>query len=49
MIIKMNIATTITNVEGQEDYYDLSINGVKLGTWERSQLRQLIQDIDNVI
>lgn len=45
----MNIATTISRVENQEGYYDLSINGVKLGTWERSQLRQLIQDIDNAI
>ena len=32
-----------------KDYYDLSINGVKLGTWERSDLRHLIQEIDNKI
>ena len=32
-----------------KDYYKMVINGVDMGTWERSQLRQLIQDIDNVI
>ena len=32
-----------------KDYYDLSINGVTLGSWERSDLRHLIQEIDNVI
>lgn len=32
-----------------EDYYELVINGVKLGVWERSQLRQLIEDVDNRI
>ncbi len=32
-----------------KDYYDLSINGVILGTWERSDLRHLIETIDNKI
>tara|TARA_R110001632_G_scaffold27149_1_gene73001 strand:+ start:2917 stop:3051 length:135 start_codon:yes stop_codon:yes gene_type:complete len=32
-----------------KDYYDLSINGVKLGSWERSDLRHLIATIDNKI
>ena len=32
-----------------KDYYDLTINGTILGTWERSDLRHLIQEIDNVI
>jgi len=32
-----------------KDYYDLNINGVVLGTWERSDLRHLIQEIDNII
>jgi len=31
------------------DYRQLSINGVDMGTWERSQLRHLIQEIDNNI
>ena len=44
----MNINTDLKPTE-HKDYYALSINGVKLGTWERSQLRQLIEDIDNVI
>jgi len=32
-----------------KDYYDLNINGVVLGAWERSDLRHLIQEIDNII
>ena len=44
----MNINTQIKPTENK-DYYELSINGVKLGVWERSQLRQLIEDVDNVI
>jgi hypothetical protein len=31
------------------DYRNLFINGVNLGTWERSQLRHLIEVIDNDI
>jgi hypothetical protein len=33
----------------RKDYYKFSINGVKLGEWERSELRQLIEVIDNKI
>ena len=44
----MNINTQIKPTENK-DYYELCINGVKLGVWERSQLRQLIEDVDNVI
>ena len=32
----------------RKDYYKFSINGVKL-EWERSELRQLIEVIDNKI
>ena len=39
---------TITENDAN-DYYDLSINGVILGTWERSDLRHLIEVIDNAI
>jgi len=43
----MNIATEIKNVH--KDHYHLFINGVDMGVWERSQLRQLLEDIDNAI
>jgi|TARA_R110000850_G_scaffold90138_1_gene192300 hypothetical protein len=41
----------ITKVEetSTEDYYKLTIDGVEVGTYERSQLRQIIGSIDNVI
>tara|TARA_R110002020_G_scaffold99072_5_gene235369 strand:- start:1323 stop:1457 length:135 start_codon:yes stop_codon:yes gene_type:complete len=32
-----------------KDHHKISINGVKLGEWERSQLRHLIETIDNAI
>lgn len=31
----------------EKDYYTMYINGVDLGTWERSQVRQLIGQFDN--
>ncbi len=33
----------------KKDYFNLSINGVKLGEWEQSELRYLIEKIDNKI
>ena len=33
----------------RKDYYKFLINGVKLGEWERSELRHLIEIIDNKI
>jgi hypothetical protein len=33
----------------RKDYYKFVINGVKLGEWERSELRHLIETIDNKI
>ena len=33
----------------KKDYFDLKINGVILGSWERSALRQLIETVDNAI
>jgi len=33
----------------RKDYYKFSINGVKLGEWERSELRYLIGVIDSKI
>ena len=33
----------------QKDYFKFLINGLDLGTWERSDLRHLIETIDNKI
>ena len=33
----------------RKDYFNFLINGVKLGEWERSELRHLIEVIDNKI
>ncbi len=44
----MNIATEITPAE-EKDYYYISLNGMKLGKFERSQIRQFIGDLDNGI
>jgi len=33
----------------RKDYYRFLINGVNLGEWERSQLRYLIEVVDNKI
>jgi hypothetical protein len=33
----------------RKDYYKFLINGVNLGEWERSDLRHLIEVIDNKI
>jgi hypothetical protein len=33
----------------KKDYYKFLINGVNLGEWERSELRNLIEVIDNKI
>jgi len=34
---------------GKKDYYNLTINGVEFPKWERSELRDLIEKIDNQI
>ena len=33
----------------KKDYYNLTINGVDFPKWERSELRALIEKIDNEI
>lgn len=43
----MNIKTDLKPVH--KDHFQLSINGMIIGVFERSQLRQLIGDIDNEI
>ena len=32
-----------------KDEYEISIDGLKLGIWQRSELRHLIEQIDNKI
>lgn len=43
----MNINTDI--IPQGKDHYKVILNGQILGTFERSQLRQFIGDIDNAI
>lgn len=33
--------------KSKKDHFNLAINGIELGEFERSQLRHLIQQIDN--
>ena len=44
----MYINIEIKNAE-KKDYFKFLINGLDLGTWERSDLRHLIETIDNKI
>ena len=44
----MYINIEIRNAD-KKDYYKFLINGLDLGTWERSDLRHLIEVIDNKI
>lgn len=44
----MNIKTDLNKTE-HDGHYKMSINGVDLGVWEKSQVRQLIEDLDNMI
>lgn len=44
----MNIKTELKSTDDKE-YKFLFINGMDLGKWHISQLRQHIQDIDNEI
>ena len=44
----MYINIELKNSE-RKDYYKFLINGVNLGEWERSDLRHLIEVIDNKI
>ena len=44
----MYINIEIKNAE-QKDHFKFLINGLDLGTWERSDLRHLIETIDNKI
>lgn len=44
----MNVKTELKKTTS-EDHFHLFVNGVDLGVWEQSQLRQHIEDIDNII
>ena len=44
----MNITTTINPTE-KKDHFHIHLNGLDLGVWERSQIRQFIGDLDNAI
>jgi hypothetical protein len=43
------MVTTIVPVMGKTDYYTLTVNGVNLGEFERSELREHMGKIDNAI
>ncbi len=43
----MNINTELKPQD--KDHYRMIINGVDMGIWERSQLRQHMESIDNAI
>lgn len=48
----MNFKAKCTEVENKEDYYDFELSTYKetiSGRWERSDLRHLIEIIDNSI
>ena len=34
---------------GRKDHFKLNINGVEMGEWEQSDLRHLIETVDNAI
>jgi hypothetical protein len=44
----MNIAAELKPTE-KKDHYQMYINGANMGIWERSQVRQLIEVLDNAI
>ena len=42
----------MNNIEIKElgnDYWQIKVNGVDFGTWEKSQIRELIETLDNAI
>jgi hypothetical protein len=44
-----NSNSTLTIMETKKDYYVLSLKGVFLGEFERSELRHIIAQIDRAI
>lgn len=46
------LSKILNNLELKEvarDYWQIKINGVDFGTWEKSQIRDLIETLDNAI
>ena len=47
--MKINPNTVVTLVSIRKDYYNLSIGTEAIGTFERSELRHIIEQLDNKI
>ena len=47
--MKINPNTTVRLVQIRKDYYNLSIGTTIIGTFERSELRHILEQIDNKI
>ena len=47
MTINPNTTVTLTSI--RKDYYNLSIGTIAIGTFERSELRHILEQIDNKI
>jgi hypothetical protein len=45
----INPNTTVTLTSIRKDYYNLSIGIQAIGTFERSELRHIIQQLDNKV
>ena len=45
----INPNTTVTLTSIRKDYYNLSIGITAIGTFERSELRHILEQIDNKI
>ena len=45
----INPDTTVTLTSIRKDYYNLSIGTTIIGTFERSELRHILEQIDNKI
>ena len=50
MIQKFNNTTIeIAPTENVKDYFDVTLNGMFIGSLERSEIRYIIQELDNTI
>jgi len=47
--MKVNPNTTVTLTSIRKDYYNFSIGTTIIGTFERSELRHIIEQMDNKI
>ena len=44
-----NTTIEITPTENVKDYFDVTLNGHFIGSLERSEIRYIIQELDNTI